>query len=183
MNYSNSDAENLVLSCKAGDDSAFEQLVRMYEPMIIKAARSLSVDVREVYSDACLSLRRAALSYNIGGEVTFGLYAKICVTNSMLDYLRRDKSLSANSDISIDDVAVSDGVQRRLEREEELYAIGEWARTVLTDLEYEVFVFCMKGFKTAEIAEKLGVGAKSVENAKARMLKRLRSELDSAPKN
>ncbi len=175
--------DELVALCKSGDEDAFEQLVGIYKPMLIKTARDLSLDFDEVYSDACLSLRRAALSYKIGGDVTFGLYAKICLTRSMLDYARCNKATLGESDFNIEDVAVSDGVQTRLEREEEYAALDSVARSVLSELEYEVFVLYMKGYKTSEMAGKLEITPKSVDNAKARMLKRLRTELNDAPKN
>ncbi len=177
------DAEKLVLLCKAGDAEAFEKLVDLYDPMIVKSARELSLDAREVYSDACLSLRRAAESYKFGDGVTFGLYAKICVTRAMIDYAKRNKVSLGETGLDVEAIAVSDGTQNRLEREEESEALTKWAKSLLSDLEYEVFLLCMKGYKTSEIAAKMDLGAKSVDNAKARMIKRLRSGLNTAPKN
>ncbi len=179
----NTDVERLILLCRAGDETAFEELVHIYEPMIAKTARDLTLDVCEVYSDACLSVRRAAASYDIGGKVTFGLYAKICVSRAMLDYAKKNRKIVGNIDINIEDIAVSDGVQRRLEREEERRVLDQQARTLLSDLEYEVFSGCMRGDKTAEIADRLGVSAKVVDNAKARMLKRLRAGLAVSSEN
>ena len=175
--------EKLVLLCKAGDDAAFEKLINLYEPMINKSARDMSLDVREVYSDACLSLRRAAESYKFGGGVTFGLYAKICVKRAMIDFAKRNKVAVSDVSLDVDDIAISDGVQSRLEREEELSALKKWAEDVLSELEYEVFSLTLSGYKTAEIVDRLGINSKSVDNAKARMLKRLRAELGNAPKN
>ena len=177
----NSNIEQLVLLCKAGDESALEELVHIYEPMIIKTARDLMLDVREVYSDACLSIRRAAESYDCDRKVTFGLFAKICVTRAMLDFAKRDKVALGDVDLNVEQLAVSDGVQRRLEREEELLNLKNQAKDLLSELEYKVFLGCLCGDKTAEIAKKLGTSAKSVDNAKARMFKRLRAGLASSP--
>ncbi len=177
------DVVGLVLLCKAGDDDAFEKLVALYNPMLLKTARDLSLDVRDVYSDACLSLKRAAQSYKLDSELTFGLYAKICVNRAMIDYRRRTKGVPDGADFDVDDVAVSDGVQSRLEKEEETANLDKWAKDVLSELEYEVFRLSMMGYKPSEIAEKLSISQKSADNAKSRMLKRLRAELDTAPKN
>ncbi len=184
MNFScELDIGKLVLLCKAGDDEAFEKLVALYNPLILKSARDLSLDLRDVYSDACLSLRRAAMTYKLDSELTFGLYAKICVGRAMIDYKRRTKGIEPELGLNVEDIAVSDGVQGRLEKEEEKRALEKWAKDVLSELEYEVFTLSMKGFRPSEIAEKLGISQKSADNAKARMLKRLRSELNTAPKN
>lgn len=183
MNFScESGVELLISKLKSGDEAAFEELVRIYEPMLFKTARSLSLDEREIYSDSCLALRRAAMTFTAGKDVTFGLYAKICVTRAMLDLARKNKKLQTTVDFDAYDVAVSDGVQSRLEREEELDALKERVKAILSELEYEVFLLWMNGYKISEIAERLGKSSKTVENAKARMLKRLRAEIGSAEK-
>ena len=177
VNMKSSDTEeidDLVRAHKGGDESAFEELVSRFEPMILKTARSLSLDERDVYSEACLSLRRAADAYSVGSDVTFGLYAKICVTHALLDYAKRNKRKLNVVEIDIADVAVSDGVQTKLEHEELISALVNQARKALSPYEYEVFELVMRGCKTVEIAEKLGKSVKSVENTKGRMLKTLR---------
>ena len=132
---------DLIKGYRNGSETAFEELVHRFECMFASVAHTLSVDVGEVYSDACLSLRRAADTYDLSGEVTFGLYAKICVTRAMLDYLKRSKRDVDFSNLGDDDVAVSDGVQRRLEREESLREVFLRARELLSDLEEHIARF------------------------------------------
>ena len=179
--YGNYTLDMLISEHRNGNEDAFVELVHRFEPMIQKAALSLSLDVREVYSEACLSIRRAADSFVTGGKVTFGLYAKICVTRAMLDFVKRGKGAEVVSDFSIDDVAVSDGVQKRLEREESLAAFVSRARVLLSDLEYEVFNLAMRGYSVSEMVEILNKSAKSLENAKARMQKKLRTGVGQIP--
>ena len=172
---------DLIKRYRSGSEADFEELVHRFEPMFASVALTLSLDVGEVYSDACLSLRRAADTYDLDGEVTFGLYAKICVTRAMLDYLKRSKRDVDFSNLGDDDVAVSDGVQRRLEREESLKAVFQRARELLSELEYDVFRLSMRGYSVDEVAEKLGCAFKSAENAKARMRKKLREGFGQIP--
>lgn len=172
---------DLITAYRSGSEEAFEEIVRRFDAMIRKIALERSMDVREVYSDACLSLRRALDTYDGRDEVTFGLYAKICVTRAILDLLKRQQPERDVPDFNVDDVAVSDGVQRRLEREEAIASFVSSARRLLSDLEFEVFSLSMQGYKVSEIADKLNKGTKSIENAKARMLKSLRSGLGEIP--
>lgn len=179
--YGNYTLDMLIIKHREGDEGAFEELVGRFEPLLLKTARSLSLDVREVYSDACLSLRRAADTYVLGGEVTFGLYAKICVTRAMYDYAKRSGKDEPVADFDVEDVAVSDGVQRRLEREESLAEFNARVKELLSEYEYRVFTFIMRGYSAAEIADKLGENVKSVENAKLRIFKKLRQGIGQLP--
>ena len=52
------------------------------------------------------------------------------------------------------------------------------AHEILSDYEYKVLMLHSQGYKTAQIASALGRDAKSVDNAKNRIFRRLRSELD-----
>ncbi len=171
--------EQLIISCRTGDEASFEEIVRRFEPMLASIAGSFSLDFRDVYSEACFSLRRAVETYTLDGKVTFGLYAKICVTHAVIDYAKKVKSSVPTVEFDVSDIPVSDGIQSRLEREEERELLLDSARKLLSDYEYDVFLLCLRGDKTAEIARKLGKSAKSVDNAKARMLKTLRKGLGS----
>ncbi len=173
--------DELIQEHRRGSEGAFEELVRRFEPMFANVARGLSLDVREVYSDACLSLRRAADSYAFGDKVTFGLYAKICVTRAMLDYMKRNKRKVDVADFDVDEVAVSDGVQNRLEREESIASFIGRARELLSSYEYGVFLLLMQGYGVSEIAASMGKAVKSVENARARVIKNLREGLGQIP--
>lgn len=173
--------DELIKEHRMGSEGAFEELVRRFEPMFVNVARGLSLDVREVYSEACLSLRRAADSYAFGEKVTFGLYAKICVTRAMLDYMKRNKRRGDVADFDVDEVAVSDGVQSRLEREESIASFIGRARELLSPYEYDVFLLLMQGYSVSEIAARLERGVKSVENARARILKNLREGFGQIP--
>ena len=48
------------------------------------------------------------------------------------------------------------------------------ARRMLSDYEYSVLMYHIRGYRTADIAKRLSRTAKSIDNAKARIFKRLR---------
>jgi DNA-directed RNA polymerase specialized sigma24 family protein len=62
---------------------------------------------------------------------------------------------------------------------ERLGALFLYARQVLSDYEYSVLLYHIQGYKTSAIAERLGKSSKSVDNAKARVFRRLRQVADS----
>ncbi len=182
MDYSvDESVRALLISAKQGDDAAFEQLVTMYRPMMELASRRHSIDVQEGFSEALLGFYRAVVSYDVDRkDVTFGLYARICIDRCFIDFLRkkgRDVSSHVDSNIDVDSIAVSGGVQAMLEHREQMAHFLAVAREVLSDFEYSVYRLWMLGYKTADISASLSSSAKSVDNAKNRMLTKLRSRL------
>ena len=177
----NDKIEPLIIRCRAGDDEAFEELVTMYRPMIDSVIRRFSLNVDETFSEACMGFYRAVSSYSLEqSEVTFGLYSKICVERCIINMIRRegrDPAGYIDSDVDVDKIAVSDGIQAMLEHREQMAHFLKIARSTLSDFEYEVYRLWMLGYKTADIADSLGTSAKSVDNAKNRMLAKLRRSL------
>jgi DNA-directed RNA polymerase specialized sigma24 family protein len=51
------------------------------------------------------------------------------------------------------------------------------ARDLLSDYEYQVLMLHIQGYKTSEISAAVGRDTKSVDNAKARLFRRLRDAL------
>lgn len=175
----------LILSAKAGDQAAFEELLSVYKPMIDGIIRRFSLDERDAFSEACMCLYRAVSSYELGqSEVTFGLYAKICVERCIIDMHRREgKSAShlVDNEVDVDKIAVSGGIQAMLENREQTAYYLSVAKESLSDFEFDVYRQWMLGYKTSDIASALGVTAKAVDNAKNRMWSKLRKRL--SPEN
>ena len=141
-------------------------------------ATKLSLDFDRVRSEACFGLLKAVTTYDGARGVSFGAYAGRCVYNHLCDCVRKEKAHAVPSDdVSVENIAVVDDITARLLRREELETIGKFVRSVLSDFEYKVCIFSIRGYKTAEIAEQLGKSAKSVDNAKNRIAAKLAREL------
>lgn len=173
------DIITLIKKVREGDDEAFASIVALYTPMMQKVAGSYSLDYDEVFGELCMSLYRATLTYDIEqSAVTFGLYARILAVRSMCDQLRlRQREELVESSGDIDEIAVDGGVDTALIRKEENEIFRRDARELLSEYEYSVLIRWLGGDKTAAISDALGVSAKSVDNAKARILKKLRDGL------
>lgn len=171
-----------IVSAREGSESAFETLLEAYRPMIDGLIRQFSLDARDVFSEACMSFYRAVFSYDVEQKnVTFGLYARICVERCLIDFGRRngkDESY-VDSAVDVDKIAVSGGIQSMLEHREQTAYFLSVAKEVLSDFELDVYRYWMLGYKTSEIASALGVSAKVVDNAKNRMWKKLRQRLSN----
>ena len=182
--YEKAELSSLIKLTRNRDDAAFSEIAVRYSPMLNKLVSQFSASdatSEEMLNEALVALHRAVLTYDVGQvDVSFGLYARICAYNRLVDYTASQKSReSVSADVDVESIAVASSIQSRLEREETVSMLKACADEVLSDYERKVFALCLSGYKTSEIADILGKSAKSVDNAKARMLKRMRERLDS----
>ena len=175
--YVDMDVRELVLLCREHDDAAFSELVRRYNPMMYSVVSGFSdapIDSEEMLHEACVALHSAAMKYDVSQkDVTFGLYARICVSHRMIDLVRAAKPRS----IDIDDLGAAqetDSIETSLVSREIFDSVISEARRILSDYEYKVLILHIQGYKTAQIARSLDRSAKSVDNAKSRLFRRLR---------
>ena len=162
---------------KNGDKKAFDGLYERFLPLIKKetaAAVNRSAELKEHYDEigqeALMALYNAAVSYSDGKNVTFGLYASVCISNRLTSYVRararregRTDDFSEPEDLgsSVDiesDVATRDAFERAM----------RVARSKLSELEFRVLCLSVEGYQVRDIAKALGLPSKTVENARYR---------------
>ena len=97
------------------------------------------------------------------------------------DLKRCRNKISVIGDYNIDTAAFDEGPDMRLFEREHLEGVIRYAKSALSDYEYSVLIYHMHGYKTAQIAERLGKTSKSVDNAKARVFRRLREASKDIP--
>lgn len=177
----------LLLLAKEGDGDAFVRLAEEYKPMLESAVASYKQelckeDLEELHQEALLAFHRAVQSYEpLYGNVSFGLYAKICVSKALVSALRQLKKNAGVVVIPLDEIepselTVSDPASAVIEKESaaELRAL---IRENLSKYENSVWWMHYSGMSIDEIAESLGSTKKSVSNALSRIKRKLRSLL------
>lgn len=178
--YENTEISALILAVRERDEEAFSEIVRRYTPMMRKVVASFqgqSDDFGEYFSEACVALHSAALNYDFGrSSVTFGLYARICVHHRLVDLLRARGAGWQFDECDVDTVPSVESIESDIVERETVELLMKGARALLSDYEYRVLLLHMQGYKTAEIARVVGKGAKSVDNAKSRLFRRLREQ-------
>lgn len=179
--------EDDVNAAKNGDEVAFGRLLELYSPLILSLVEQIggnSVDETEkedLRQEASLALFRASLTYKTG-DVTFGLYAKICIKNRLISYLRRtaDKKDVVTCALDVCEQTEADPSQRpdnAIIDAESLQALKDKIGSCLTELEYDVFIRYADGESRAEIAKALSVPSASVSNAIYRVKTKLKKTL------
>ena len=179
--HSDMGISELLLLVREGDELAFSELVERYTPMlnkVISLFHGSFVESGEAYNEAYTTLYRAAASYDLSkaDDVTFGLYARICIYRRLCDMVKRELPTDDSIDESVEEVGV--GIEDELVAKERMQRAMRAARELLSDYEYEVFSLYVMGYTTAEIAAELQKTAKSVDNAKNRLWRHLREHKD-----
>ena len=188
------DGENLNAIIKlvaTGDSKAFSKLVEKYRPMLNKILNSYITDemsredVEDLEQEELVAFYRAIISFDCEREgIEFGLYAKICVTNSMISYKRATSKKSAEvsilDDEELDCISDPDSeVSLIVEREESERMLGERIEKTLSDYENKVWSFYVNGCSSKEIAQKLDSNEKSIDNAIFRIRRKLKILLNN----
>ncbi len=181
--------EALVSLC-ADAPQAFEILLERYRSTIVSMARSFAgnpADAEDYAQEGMLGLLAAATSFVQGKNAGFRTYAVVCIRNRMSSVSRMERTVSrsaGSADVSLDDpensirdILADNGdtpeqVFFEKERVSELYAM---LADVLSKQEQEVFWLSVSGYSYEEIAQKLDIPSKSVDNAIQRARRKLRA--------
>ncbi len=152
-------------------DKNFDEIMTEYEPLLRSSAVAYAgrtgQSTGDMYQIASLALHRAYLTFEEGRGLTFGLYAKICVKNACISEQRKKSAASrreSRAGYSSEPDAGTTGLPN--------FAILDL--TALSTLEKNVLLSRADGLSYAEIAEELGIGTKSVDNALRRAKDKLR---------
>ncbi len=181
----------LVLDVRTGDQNAFAQLYDRYLPLIERllarftAGLSCGEDAEDLRQEAALALYQAALAYRLDQqEVEFGLFAKICITNRLIDKLRAlDRCVRTEVYAEDDDSADRSGADQdpaaHLLDAEAVAAITAVIDAHLSGYEQRVFKRYLLGYSAREIARIVAKDEKSVTNAIYRIRRKLKTLLQS----
>ena len=175
----------LVRNAQAGNDAAYSELFELYAHLIDSACRSYAEDApseQELRSEAITAFWHAICRFNPEQkEVTFGLFARICVSNQLKSYYRKWKQIP--SPVSLDSEELASTLQADessnpangvVEREQYLELL-QMIETVLSPQERRIWLLFTEGKTATEIAELSGGDKKSVQNAIFRARKKLRN--------
>ena len=176
---------------QSGVQSSFDVLKEQYKPLIESCARRRviqgvmnSQDEEDMLQEALVGFCKAVSGYDCElSGVEFGLFAKICIDNALVSFIRsymrsnRGQTVSLEfKDSDIDAIGESDDIlQSMVDREKEAELVRE-VRAHLSDYENRIWWLYVSGKSVSAIAADVGApSAKSVSNAIYRIRKKLRT--------
>lgn len=189
--------KSIFAAAKEGSQEAVEKIFERYKGIVLACANKYylrGADRDDVVQEGLIALYQAILTYD--NKRPFGRYAKICVNRRVCSAVTahtRNKHLALNTAARLDQPAFTsdeDGallIERVasnavdpcfLVAEKSIVEnITEVAKNALSPTEWEVLNLFAEGRTYPEIANVLGIGRKSVDNALQRARKKLKREL------
>jgi RNA polymerase sigma-70 factor (ECF subfamily) len=184
------DEATLIRAAQAGDQDAFERLVRTYDQSVLRLAMNLlrsSEDAYDVYQESFLRVFRNLHSFRF--DCSFHTWLYRIVTNLCLDHLRKQKVRKTESSI----VETDEGPIDRLASVPETRAHGDPQRALLsTEVRDKIaealggmsarerMVFELRhyqGMRLRAIGEVLGTTEEAAKNCLFRATQKMRQAL------
>ena len=176
---------SLILQAREGDQEAFVSLREKYKPLLESSAAKRILpdmtvqDIEDLKQEALIVFCNAVLNYEVeNGAVEFGLYAKICIENSLVSfvrsYLRRQKKATLPLDHGQGEAEKEPDPLQRLVDKENAAELVRIIKSCLSDYEDRVWWLYVSGMSIKNISKEVGSDPKSVSNAVYRIRKKLR---------
>ena len=160
-----------------GDQEAFGRIVRRMEPLIhaqIHSLRCEGTEDEDMAQEALMGLLAAVRTYRPDGGAAFTTYATTCIRNRLVSMLRRigPQAEPLPEDTDLSDPTADPALQIQEQEEAEHLLTGLQQR--LTPMEYQVLLLRLSKCPYEEIARRLGVTKKAVDNAVQRIRRKFR---------
>ena len=147
---------------------------------------STAEDREDLRQEALVSFYKAMMRFDVEqATVQFGLYAKECIRNVLISYLRRLKRhehvvLLDDGELLEETQAVEDDPAQKLADEEAYLALSRRIREVLSRYENRIWWLYLSGQTARQIASMLQTDEKSVSNAIYRIRRKLRAVIPNS---
>ncbi|MBQ3285290.1 MAG: sigma-70 family RNA polymerase sigma factor [Ruminococcus sp.] len=179
--------EELIQAFLSGDDEAFEAIVSRYLGLISTVARkyrgmSSDIDDNDMIQEGMVALLSACRSFDANKGMSFKNYLILCVENryrTMLRACARQRAVPARNMLSLEDEAdtavdpTETSLPEMIESKDYIDSLHRILKDSLSDLEYKVAILHLSGYSYKEIAQRLNIPLKSVDNAQTRIRQKL----------
>ena len=183
----NNDINVLLNDVKNGKPLSFDAVYFLYLPLIQSATTKLmkaygigGSEEDDIMQEASLALYKAALAFDTAKGVSFGHYAKVCIQNRIISYIRSNGNKGEAEDVPYDfycDTPSGSTPEEIIISAESLEEINEKISSSLTKFEASVFRLYLEDLSYEDISRAISGTKKSVDNAISRIKTKLRKLL------
>lgn len=167
-----------IQAAQHGDAEALEHLMTAYKPLVRSRVAHLFIpgaDYEDTLQEGMIALYKAILTYDADSAVAFATYASTVIRNHVLDQVaaaNRQKNAPLNDSLSIHSISEEneflfneDDLLSVLIAREVASELVDFIQNNLSALEKTVLTYHLSHKSNDEIAQKLKIDVKSVENA------------------
>lgn len=174
--------EELVLLIKNGSDKAFDELGARFRKTVVALSKNYFADAltdEDWFQEGMIGFLLAVRTFRAEKGVAFSTYASVCISNRLRSVCK--KALGSTNAPLNESLALEDFLVPHVSSTEEDYIENESYRfftekyfSVLSKTEKMVIGYYVAGFSYQEIAKKLNISEKSVDNALCRAKAKIR---------
>lgn len=186
--------EAVVILAQNGDEDALEHIIARYRNYVYSKANTyflVGAEKDDVAQEGMIGLYKAVKEYDEKSGSSFKSFAGLCISRQILSAIKaatRKKHLPLNSYVSLyEDTTSGEGedvgiiyTEDREQNPEEIVILRESQdmmeykiNTLLSKLEFQVFMYYIEGMSYEEISVRVGKSVKSIDNALCRIKKKL----------
>lgn len=174
--------EELAVAAAGCSDSTTELISRYMKLIWVKAnsMANAAVDAEDLAQEGMLGLMNAVAHFDPNREIRFSTFADVCITNKMKSALIRSRHTAlpvedAESAAQVQNEVEDDDPEQILLRKERLQELYREMDHILSRRELEIFKLFLSGLRYEQMAERLHITEKSVDNAMQRVRRKLKS--------
>ena len=193
-NYSDNE---LITLFREGDENAFGFLLARYKQLVSKIARSyflVGAEYEDLIQEAMIGLYKAIKNYDTKNSASFSTFARMCIERNIQSAVKvanREKNKALNGSVSLSNqgeikinededeeisIVIPSSIlspDEKLEQSERIKQIKEQIVSLLSKFELEVLALYLKGYTYTQIALKLNMSNKRIDNALSRIKQKL----------
>ena len=163
--------EELIKKAQDGDAEAIEYILNKYRTLICKYVNQYYIhggDYQDVYQEGLIALWTAIKGYKVMSKCSFWTFANLCIKKGILDLVKKDNRIKHKI---LSDAMYSDDINNiitaQIHPEKRLVDKENVRESLcrLTILEYNAVMLHSAGLDLDEIAQKMMVSKKTIDNA------------------
>lgn len=172
----------LIINARQGDEVALEKLMNEYKSLVNKISRNyfiIGADFEDVIQEGMIGLFNAYNTFDQTKNASFKTYATILINRQIINAIKKAykyNNLDFFSDLNAkeleDDIEIFNPEEFIINKESHSTLLKEIS-TKLSPLEISILQEFLKNETYEEIAKKLNLNKKSVDNALSRIKKKL----------
>lgn len=167
-------------AARNGSEPALAAIIAKRMDLIRLMARKATypgLEFDDAVQEGLIGLFRAIETYQSDSDASFSTYSAVCIRNAIASARKtagRMKHAPLNQSVPLSENHSTPGPEDQAILKEQVSITLGKMRSSLSSLEKSVLHFSLAGFTRKDIARKLGITVKSVENALLRARKKLR---------
>lgn len=174
--------DEIVESIKNGNFEMFPIIIERYYPVIFKYIRKYCPEAyrEDAVQEATLALYSAVKDFD-NSKASFSTFAALCIKRSVISVLKsqqRKKNIPDELLLYIDDTDIVDtnSPEKIFFDREDYKILTDAIKLELSKLEYEVLQLYLSGSSYSDIAERLSISEKAVDNSLSRIRRKLKNK-------